>query len=158
MGGIWKAKWTGYINGLSHGGIRLNETQDTLLWMHNTKNGEVTARLAYDLIVSSDVALSKNKTQARIWKYEIPLKLKCFMWFVLENRISTCDILLRKGWVGPNKCCLCMNDEESIDHIFMFCSFVRNIIDLLYRKYGQGITWIHSSILKTLRYGINILG
>ena len=60
--GIWKEEWTGYINGLSQGGIRLKETQDTLLWMHNTKNGEVTARLAYDLIVSSDVALSKNKT------------------------------------------------------------------------------------------------
>ena len=112
--------------------------------------GEVSASLAYDLIVSSQVPLSNNKTQARIWKYGIPLKLKCFVWLVLEKRISTWDNLMRKGWVGPSKCCICLNNEESIDHIFILCAFVKNIIDMLFRKFDQGISWSLPSILENI--------
>ena len=125
--------------------------QDTLLWIHNTKNGEVTVSLAYDLIVSSQVHVSNYKTQARLWNFGIPLKLKCFLWLVLEKHISTWDNILRNGWVGPNRCCLYLNNKEYIDHIFIFCAFVKNIIDLLFRKFGQGISWSLPFILENIK-------
>ena len=58
--GRWKEEWNYYINGLSHGGIRLSGQKDSLLWMHNPKNGEVTTNLAYDLIESSTLQPAHN--------------------------------------------------------------------------------------------------
>ena len=96
MVGIWKSKWTGYIKGLAHGGIRLKEVEDSLLWMHNKINGEVSASLAYDLIVSSMLPMSPVKTHTRIWICNVPLKVKCFIWLCIENRINTWDNLTKK--------------------------------------------------------------
>ena len=53
LGGRWKEEWNCYINGLSHGGIRLSGQKDYVLRTHNPKNGEVTTSLAYDVITSS---------------------------------------------------------------------------------------------------------
>ena len=39
LGGKWNTEWDEYISGLSQGGIRLKESLDSLLWMHNKKNG-----------------------------------------------------------------------------------------------------------------------
>ena len=107
----------------------------------------VTSSLAYELIVSAHESLSTNKTMVQIWNFNIPLKLKCFVWLILENRINTLDILSRKGWIGPSRCCLCLNVQESINHIFVSCSFVRNVIEQLNSFYGHEITWTLSSIL-----------
>ena len=67
LDGLWKYEWTRYIKGLAHGGIRLNDEQDSLLWMHNKVNGEVTASLACDLIVSSNLPKSPIRTHSQLW-------------------------------------------------------------------------------------------
>ena len=41
LGGIWKEQWTEFVKGLTHGGIKIGPIDDTLLWMHNKKNGMV---------------------------------------------------------------------------------------------------------------------
>ena len=119
MEGIWKSEWTNYIKGLAHGGISLNDEHDSLLWMHNKVNGEVTTSLAYDLIVSSNFPKSTNRTHSQLWSYDIPRKHKCFNWLCLENHIKTWDNLSKKCWFGPNICCLCNANEESMNHIFV---------------------------------------
>lgn len=53
LGGRWKTKWTSYVKRLSHGGIILNEDHDSILWIHNVQNGDVSSSLAYDLIIYS---------------------------------------------------------------------------------------------------------
>ena len=80
----------------------MTEKKDALLWMHNPKNGMVTASLAYDLLVSSMLPLVNTSIMSRIWGFSIPLKIKCFLWLAIDNRISTWDILKSKGWSGPN--------------------------------------------------------
>ena len=46
LDGIQVVQWTDYVNGLAHGGIILQETEDTLLWMHNKVSVSVSASLA----------------------------------------------------------------------------------------------------------------
>ena len=62
LDGDWKSEWTCFIKGLLHGGIRLSENKNTLIWMHNKENGKVTTMLAYDLIVSTNLTTSPIKT------------------------------------------------------------------------------------------------
>ena len=91
--------------------------------------------------------LSNNRVLIKIWHFNIPLNLKCFIWLVLGNHISTWDTLLRKGWCGPIRCCLCFPVEETISHIFLSCTFVRNIIAQLNSSHNQDFNWSITSIL-----------
>ena len=52
LGGDWAAQWSSYVKGLTHGGIRIGNDEDKLLWMYDEQRGMVTAKKAYDLIVS----------------------------------------------------------------------------------------------------------
>ena len=52
LGGDWAAQWCSYVKGLTHGGIRIGNVEDKLLWMFDEQQGSVTAKKAYDLIVS----------------------------------------------------------------------------------------------------------
>ena len=52
LGGDWAAQWCSYVKGLTHGGIRIGNAADKLLWMFDEQQGSVTAKKAYDLIVS----------------------------------------------------------------------------------------------------------
>ena len=52
LGDDWVLQWSTYVKFLSHGGIRIGNSEDTLLWMFEKKLGKVTAKMAYDLIVS----------------------------------------------------------------------------------------------------------
>ena len=42
LDGSWKELWTNYINGLSHGCIRIVNNIDTLVWMYIKRMGQVT--------------------------------------------------------------------------------------------------------------------
>ena len=53
MGGRWKKKWGLFLKGLVHGGIRLSDKMENILWMHNTENRDVTINMAYELITTS---------------------------------------------------------------------------------------------------------
>ena len=67
LGGAWSEIWTSYTKGLLHGGIRINNTKDSMIWMQNTKNGSVTAKKAYDLIVSYNLPLSCHNLHSQLW-------------------------------------------------------------------------------------------
>ena len=56
--------------------------------------------------VLNDNAFWFHKT----WKWDIPLKLKCFMWLVVHNKLSTWDNIRKMGFHGPHKCSLCKED------------------------------------------------
>ena len=42
-----------------------------------------------------------------------------------EGRIITADNLKRKGFSGPSRFSMCLNEEESIQHLFLDCPFTR---------------------------------
>jgi hypothetical protein len=46
---------------------------------------------------------------------------------MVEYKLNTWDILLKKGWVGPNFCHICKTDSESPNHLFINCAFSRQV-------------------------------
>ena len=109
--------------------------------MYNRQLGQVTARLAYDYIASSHCQETPEKIFVSIWNFNLPLKVICFAWLCLSNRISTWANLLKKGWTGPSCCCLCMRDVESVNHFFVDCRFTREVIDGLGTYLHRNINW-----------------
>jgi hypothetical protein len=53
--------------------------------------------------------------QKYIWKMQVPLKIRIFMWFVFQKAILTEDNLVKRNWDGCTKCCFC-DPTEAIDH------------------------------------------
>lgn len=62
-----------------------------------------------------------------MWKAWALLKVKLFIWLAVWNRCWTADRLARRGLQHPDKCVLCDQDEEDIDHLLVRCSFSRQV-------------------------------
>ena len=57
-GVIWDDLWMSFFKGLSHGGIKIRNSEDSLLWMYDKKLGMVTIKKSYEFIVSVYLPLS----------------------------------------------------------------------------------------------------
>ena len=58
----------------------------------------------------------------------------------------TLDRLKRRGWFLTNRCFLCLEEEETIDHIFIHCVKTRVLWNLLFSLLG--VLWILPSLLR----------
>ena len=59
-------------------------------------------------------------------------KINIFFWVMLQNRILTVDNLIKRGQKIPNRCILCKNHCESVDHLFLHCDFTRQVCGLFF--------------------------
>ena len=46
------------------------------------------------------------------------------------------DQLKKRGWALPNRCYLCGDAEESINHLLIHCTKARVLLDLLFNLFG----------------------
>jgi hypothetical protein len=61
----------------------------------------------------------------RIWKTWAPPKTKFFMWLVAHRKVWTADRLQKRGMDHPERCPLCDQDQETLDHMLIGCVFAR---------------------------------
>lgn len=123
--------WENYTNKLNSAGVHLSNSVDKLVWAGNTGNGSVTAKSAYKRIIQQKYIFPPDWWYVKIWKWHIPLKLKCFTWLILQNKLKTWDNLCKQGWSGPNYCSLCKTNAETRLHLFVQCSFSRRVWDMM---------------------------
>ena len=84
-----------------------------------------------------------------IWNSVIPPKFGFFTWEATWGKVLTLDNLKRRGMTFANRCFLCEEDEETINHLLIHCRSAKMLWDLLLSI--GGISWVFpSSILHTL--------
>ena len=124
---MWALFWDKYIGTLNNASINLTNINDSLAWDWNKQSGIVTTKKDSDVVINSlfqpEICWWYNK----LWSWNIPQKLKCVFWLLMKNKLLTCKILLNKGWNGPSCCSMCKRNSDSIDHIFISCSFSRSV-------------------------------
>ena len=54
-------------------------------------------------------------------------KINIFFWLLLQDKILTQDNLAKRGQILPNRCCLCMQDLEMVNHMFIHCPFFSRV-------------------------------
>jgi len=83
----------------------------------------------------------------KIWKAKILLKVKIFMWLLVDN-LCGCN------WRGNESCAFC-TEKESVRHIFFECVTVKYIWSLIAFVFGancrpgnfdQYLVWIGNSL------------
>ena len=57
-----------------------------------------------------------------IWNPIVPPKLVFFAWEASWGKVLTLDQLKRRGIPLVNRCFLCEENEETIDHLLIHCS------------------------------------
>ena len=66
-----------------------------------------------------------------IWNPIVPPKLGFFAWEASWGKVLTLDQLKRRGISLVNRCCLCEENEETIDHLLIHCSRAKILWDIL---------------------------
>jgi len=61
----------------------------------------------------------------RLWKSWAPGKCKTFLWLAIRDRCWTADRLQKRGLPHPDRCPLCDQEQETVQHILAAFVFAR---------------------------------
>ncbi|KAB2625745.1 hypothetical protein D8674_017405 [Pyrus ussuriensis x Pyrus communis] len=101
------------------------------------KNGSYSVKSGYRWLQGRSIARrDKRRPSVRgvpkafwkgIWKLEVPPKLRHFLWLTVHNCLPTRDALFRRMSSQASTCPICCCHDETIEHIFLSCSWVEPI-------------------------------
>ncbi|GJN13726.1 hypothetical protein PR202_gb00464 [Eleusine coracana subsp. coracana] len=87
-------------------------------------SGHYSSRSAYKAYFNGSVVFEPWK---RLWKTWTPAKCKLFLWLAIRNKCWTADRLANRGLDHPEKCPLCDQEEETIQHLLTTCVVAREV-------------------------------
>lgn len=98
--------------------MALTNRQDEVRWRW-TRSEVFSVKSLYLFLQDGGVVV---KRYDRTWKMRSLLKVKIFVWLVLKNKVLTKDNLMKRGWSGDESCVFCLEDTETVNHLFAVCS------------------------------------
>lgn len=124
--------------------------EDRRVWKKNS-GGSFTVRACYEHISGDRAFLGPWK---EIWYKAIPFKVQFFMWTASLEKISTMNMLQRKGLVLPSVYLLYYQAAESVSYLLLHCPYSWEIWCGIAREFGT--VYIAPSSLSYLLQGWNI--
>ncbi|KAL6209023.1 hypothetical protein ACLB2K_019966 [Fragaria x ananassa] len=106
--------------------IPVNHSEDEFIW-GPSPHGKFTVKSATWMQLQDTQEHCRIKLIKKLWSLNIQPKIKFFGWLLLRGRLKTRDRLSRFGITEDNSCCLCNEDNETVDHLFGYCRFTRKI-------------------------------
>jgi hypothetical protein len=112
--GIYGVEWEQLQGMLME--VNLGEGRDKMFWALE-QSRKYTSGSLYRAITFGGV---RDQRLMNVWKCNIPLKVKIFIWMAAHDRIQSGVQLKKKQWSGPEECAACDN-LETTDHILFQC-------------------------------------
>ena len=101
-----------------HGKRVLGDVDDMVVWTE-TKSGKFSVKSLY-------LALEADCTYlfpfSCIWNVWVQPKISFFAWEATWGKALTLDLVQKRGWALANRCFMCLENEETIDHLLLHCS------------------------------------
>jgi hypothetical protein len=126
--------------------ITLSPDEDTISWTQASDN-YYTASSAYSACFFGRIP---QPLLAAAWDVKIEGKIKFFLWLLLQNRLWTADRLQKRGWPHQDRCSLCDQTLESAYHLFLGCSFAKEV--------WHGLCASHAAVANIGSRSTSILG
>ena len=97
--------------------VRLGEegVEDRVRWTRS-KNGLFSVKSLYK---ASEQRMPSSFPWKCIWKTCVQPKISFFAWEATWGKILTCDHLNKRGLSLASCCPLCLESEESVDHLLL---------------------------------------
>jgi hypothetical protein len=95
--------------------LNLTQQEDAPMWRFS-KSGMYSVRSAYYQLMETIVDnnhLKENGNWKKLWKLQVPNKVKIFLWRVLRGCLPVRSRLTQKGVQCDNKCPHCVSYEEN---------------------------------------------
>jgi hypothetical protein len=94
-------------------------------------NGKYSAKAAYEVLF----LVQWSSSLMRGFRNFAPPKCRFFLWLVAHKKCWTTDRLEKRGLDHPERCPLCDQERETIDHLLVTCVFSRECWFLLLRQF-----------------------
>jgi hypothetical protein len=133
LSGDLSIEWRHFCRDLQVARVILSEEEDGLYWIGGDSSGVISVKNIYEAIQTNQKHPWVTCWKIHLWKWDIPQNIKLFFWLAINNKISTWDNLLHRGWSGPGRCILCKKESEDITHLLINCSFTRAVWDTICR-------------------------
>ena len=118
----WTPIWLNSVSAWTQ--FFLNQNEDELIWK-NDPSGVFSIGSAYDDSFDD----YEEPCWAKAWVKGMKPKVNIFFLIHLQNKFLTLDNLKKRGIIIINRCVLCKNDGESVEHITLHCPFTKKIWD-----------------------------
>ena len=94
------------------------------IWSYIWGSAYFSSSKAYIHLIGHKVTYAAFKW---LWKSACQNKHKVFLWLLLNNRLSTKEMLKRRNMAIPSYLCVCCNQsvEESLAHLFLHYCFAQ---------------------------------
>ena len=90
-------------------------------------------RLVWNPVVPSKIGVLASAFDfpyRLVWNSVVPSKLGVIAWEDTWGKVLTLDQLKRRGMTLMNRCFMCEEDEENIDHLLIYCKNVKMLWNL----------------------------
>ena len=114
------------------GEVSLSDGRDEVFWALE-RSQQYSAKSLYNLMTFGGV---QDVQMMLIWKCNIPLKVKIFLWMAIHDRIQCGVQLKKKKWSGPEEC-FSYDRLETSDHILFQCP----IVVFLWSFFRECLSW-----------------
>ena len=105
--------------------VERNQTASDSFYWPWSKSGCYSARSTYNMLVQGR---ERFPLAEPIWKCWAAPKCKLFVWLASQHRIWTSDRRFRHGLQDrPSACFVCLQEEDTADHILAQCVFARQV-------------------------------
>ena len=101
---------------------------DSFGWLAS-KLGNYTAKSGYYIAITMDQKepFPNQSLYQAIWKAKISPKLQLFLWKIAKGALALGENLAKRGLLSNVTSCKHCGDFETTDHVFLHCSFTRQI-------------------------------
>lgn len=117
--------------------VRPKSVVDKLCWI-GTKLGNYTVKNGYNMLRkslegehNSGIATSSFQTPKSLWTANWNMqnspKVKYFTWSLCQNAIASKENLWKRKIIPDPMCPICNLEMESVEHIFLLCSWTQGI-------------------------------
>lgn len=100
--------------------------KDRIIWA-GSNQGQYTVKSGYQFWTSqinSDQSVSDSKGWSKIWKMQVPHKVRTFLWRFCKNNVPVRYLIRGKGVATTIICPMCEVDIEHMCHLFCKCPYV----------------------------------
>nr|XP_033510409.1 uncharacterized protein LOC104090014 isoform X2 [Nicotiana tomentosiformis] len=124
---------------LSSLGHNIEDQQpDKLIW-GNSKRGKYTVKEGYIHLCDQNPIID-NWPWKHIWRTKVSTKVTCFTWLSLNGACVTQGNLIKRNITLVNRCYMCQQQSESVNHLFLHCSVAKEIWNFFYTIFG--LKWV----------------
>jgi hypothetical protein len=106
--------------------------KDTWGW---GQSGRYTTAVGYRALQTARYSNQTPTFWKRVWDQSAIPKVNFFFWTLMHNKLLTGDNLEKRNIMGPHRCALCNNNSESAQHLFMDCTFAKEVWGLVLQDF-----------------------